>query len=303
MRAAPGGARAAASCCGASRRALRGHGPQLPPAAAPAARRAALPAPARCRRDAALPPRAPQPARAPHPAEKAAAAPPERRKQGAASASSPPPPSVDERKPAPTTWARRSPAGVGTAAPAASPAAGVAPVDAESVASPPEPKAHAPPPPAARPAPARAARSASLPSQPPREAPQKACWETVLAEDPLRRVLGGASPLSPPFCRSFAREPPSPASLYRLTRDCPVFAIYAVDFGLRKTGVAVTAGGLAPRPLAVLRMPGYAPRLLADLVALALKEGAKARAPQPYRQAAAPQKASHPLRPSPDTRR
>ena len=58
------------------------------------------------------------------------------------------------------------------------------------------------------------------------------------------------------------------------------FAIYAVDFGLKRTGVAVTAGGLAPRPLAILRMPGYAQRLLADLVALALKEGAKARRPE-----------------------
>lgn len=146
-----------------------------------------------------------------------------------------------------------------------------------------EPNALAPPPPAPRPAPARAARNTSSASQPPREAPPKACWETVLAEDPLRRVLGGASPLLPPFCRSFAHAPPSPASPCRLPRNDPGFAIYAVDFGLRKTGVAVTAGGLAPRPLAVLRVPGYAPRLLADLVALALKEGAKARAPQPYR--------------------
>ena len=64
-----------------------------------------------------------------------------------------------------------------------------------------------------------------------------------------------------------------------LTRFGPGFAIFAVDFGLRKTGVAVTAGGLAPRPLAVLRVPGYSPRLLTDLVALALKEGAKARRP------------------------
>ena len=44
--------------------------------------------------------------------------------------------------------------------------------------------------------------------------------------------------------------------------------------------MAVTAGGLAPRPLAVLRVAGYAQRLLSDLVALALKEGAKARRPK-----------------------
>ena len=53
--------------------------------------------------------------------------------------------------------------------------------------------------------------------------------------------------------------------------------------------MAVTAGGLAPRPLAVLRVPGYAQRLLLDLVALALKEGAKARRPKahPLRRSAA----------------
>jgi len=63
-----------------------------------------------------------------------------------------------------------------------------------------------------------------------------------------------------------------------------------VDFGLRKTGVAATAGGLAPRPLAVLRLPGYSPRLLQQLVQLALKEGAKARptAPRPHTAPAQP---------------
>ena len=70
-----------------------------------------------------------------------------------------------------------------------------------------------------------------------------------------------------------------------------------MDFGHKKTGVAVTAGGLAPRPLAVLRVPGYAPRLLADLVALARKEGAQARSPQTLRPSAGGQKRGAATRP------
>ncbi len=45
-----------------------------------------------------------------------------------------------------------------------------------------------------------------------------------------------------------------------------------------KTGVAVTVGGLAPRPLTVLRQPGHAPELLHALLDLARKENATVRA-------------------------
>jgi RNase H-fold protein (predicted Holliday junction resolvase) len=51
-----------------------------------------------------------------------------------------------------------------------------------------------------------------------------------------------------------------------------------VDFGRKKTGVAVSAGGLAPRPVAVLRVPGHTPELIEALITLALKEDAQARA-------------------------
>ena len=52
-----------------------------------------------------------------------------------------------------------------------------------------------------------------------------------------------------------------------------------VDFGRVKTGVAVSSGGLAPRPLPCLRLAGASDALLSALVALAQRENATARAP------------------------
>lgn len=54
----------------------------------------------------------------------------------------------------------------------------------------------------------------------------------------------------------------------------------AVDFGRKKTGVAVSVGGLAPRPLEVLQVEGNSPELLVALRSLAQREFVSVR-PRP----------------------
>ncbi len=124
----------------------------------------------------------------------------------------------------------------------------------------------------------RAAAKLQGPPAPP--TPPRADWAEFLAADPLRRVMGGTFAFAlPSRCsllslRSAHTPHAQPADV---AMPCARRALRAVDFGRVKTGVAVSAGGLAPRPVAVLRVPGHTPELIDALLALAQKEDAQAR--------------------------
>lgn len=80
----------------------------------------------------------------------------------------------------------------------------------------------------------------------------KALWESL---DPHRKALGGEASLPFSTCWSFAyrrsvHRPIGPSSA-RGVNACIILLLPSVDFGTVKCGLAVSTGGLAPRPLKV----------------------------------------------------